>query len=154
MVWVTRTRPLDPDSHAICSISELQLPICTLFAPLQSPNPPICALYAPLRSPNFSTYNLYGLFTSLQTVYMYIYIYMRAICTTSEPQLLYIYSIWIIYIITDSIHVCIYIHMSVYLSIYLSSYLSIYLIQIRRHVRGICMVLLHPAAAKSCYQML
>ena len=65
--------PTPPDSRAICSNSELQLPICTLFAPLQSPNPPICALYAPLRS---------------------------------------------------------------------------------RHARGICMVLLHPVAAKSCSQML
>ena len=54
MVWVSRARPLDPDSRAICSISELQLPICKLFAPL--------------GSPSFSTYNLYGLFTSLETI--------------------------------------------------------------------------------------
>ena len=51
--------------------------ICTLFAALQSPNPPICALYTPLRSPNFSTHNLYGLFTSLETIYIYKYIWCR-----------------------------------------------------------------------------
>ena len=84
MVWVSRTRALDPDSRAICSISKLQFPICTLFAPLQSPNPPICALYAPLRRPTFSTYNLYGSFTSLETIYI-IYIYIN----------IYIYNIYI-----------------------------------------------------------
>ena len=67
MVWVPRTRPLDPDSRAVCSISELQLLICTLFAPL--------------RSPNFSLYNLCGLFTSLETIF--IYMYMR-VCVTKN----------------------------------------------------------------------
>ena len=33
MVWVPKTRPLDPDPRAICNISELQLPIFTVFAP-------------------------------------------------------------------------------------------------------------------------
>ena len=42
-----------------------------------NPNPPICALFAPLGSPNFSTYNLYGLFASLETINIYIYIYVQ-----------------------------------------------------------------------------
>ena len=72
------TNGTGPQDQALGSrFSELQLPVCTLFAALQSPNPPICALYAPLRSPNFSTYNLYGLFTSLETIYIYKYIWCR-----------------------------------------------------------------------------
>ena len=122
MVWVPRTRPLDPDSRAICSISELQLPICTLFAPLQSPNPPICALYAPLRSPNFSTYNLYGLFTSLQTVYMYIYIYIyihaRHMHHFGAPTSLHIF--YMDYLHHYRQYTCMYIYTYVCLSVYLS----------------------------------
>ena len=60
MVWVPRTKPLDPDSPAICSSSELQHPI---WMPS-----------APLRSTNFSTYMDY-LHYSLETN-IYIYIYM------------------------------------------------------------------------------
>ena len=129
MVWVPRTRPLDPDSRAICSISELQLPICTLFAPLQSPNPPVCALHAPLRSPNFPTYNLHVLFTSLGTKYIHIHLHLH-----------------------KHLHIHMQIHIHIHIEIHMPIY--IYMIRVRRHVHGICMVLLHPVAAKSCYQML
>ena len=65
---------------------------------------------------------------------------LRAICTTSEPHLLYIQSIWIIYITRDNIYIYIYIYIC---------FIHLYMMQVRPHVRGICMVLLHPDAVSN-----
>ena len=73
MVWVPRTKPLDPDYPAIC------------------------------RAPASN---------------------LHAFRTTSEHQLLYIQSIWIIYITRDN--TCVYIYIYMYIYIYILIYIYIY----------------------------